>query len=82
MSSATIFRQIHPRGLGGGRAAAQKARKTASANRLLAPTSRGCASDVSSGVPYETLQNDGQEMAKDVPAYADAVIVGGGIVGK
>lgn len=77
--AATIFRQIRP--CLGGKVSRQKGRHRQNANQVLLRSSRGCASDVSSGVPYETLQNENQEMAKEVPAYADAVIVGGGIVG-
>ena len=80
MSSATIFRQIHPR-LGGG-APLERARQIVNANQLLTQTSRACTGDVSSGVPYDTLKNENQDMAKEVPAHADAVIVGGGIIGK
>ena len=36
---------------------------------------------MSSGVPYETLKDDSASAATEVPAYADAVVIGGGIVG-
>jgi hypothetical protein len=47
-----------------------------------AASKKGCATDVGSGVPYETLQDANQKDAKEVPAFADAVIIGGGIVGN
>ena len=72
MSSATILRQLW----------AQLGRQSAHTARALAAGSqRGCASDVSSGVPYETLKDDSASAATEVPAYADAVVIGGGIVG-